>query len=225
MLCVMPENQQGIDWVVGDIHGHLSELMAALDSSGFNAQRDRLFSVGDLIDRGPDSHGVLDLLFVPEGQRQWFFPVRGNHEQLMIDAIDGDVADRLNWIRNGGQWGLDIDPGDLQMIVEDKLRHLPLAIEVPCSDRTVGIVHADVSSGVWGRFSPVNDLWSRSRFGGARARGPRVEGVDVVVVGHCVLDSVTCHQNVVGIDTGVYRPDGRLTLMRLSDVVSVICGP
>ncbi|MCA4078770.1 metallophosphoesterase, partial [Pseudomonas kurunegalensis] len=48
-------NRAGRDFAVGDIHGHFTRLQAALDSAGFDPAIDRLFSVGDLVDRGPDS--------------------------------------------------------------------------------------------------------------------------------------------------------------------------
>ena len=52
-------NTHGRDFVVGDIHGCFDLLQQALDEAAFNPDRDRLFSVGDLIDRGPQSPQVL----------------------------------------------------------------------------------------------------------------------------------------------------------------------
>jgi len=77
-----PANTNGRDFVVGDIHGCLDELMSLLAEVRFDPKNDRLFSVGDLVDRGPRSHASLQLLKKP-----WFFPVRGNHEQLLIDHL------------------------------------------------------------------------------------------------------------------------------------------
>ena len=70
-----PPNEYGDDFVVGDIHGHRQRLLDELARQGFNKAKDRLFSVGDLIDRGPDSFDTLALLSEP-----WFHFVRGNHE-------------------------------------------------------------------------------------------------------------------------------------------------
>ena len=63
-------NNTGRDFVVGDIHGCFSGLEAALDNVGFDVQIDRLFAVGDLIDRGRESARVIDFLKSP-----WFFSV------------------------------------------------------------------------------------------------------------------------------------------------------
>lgn len=75
----IPENTQGKDWVVGDIHGQYDILMEALDNISFDRTKDRLFSVGDLVDRGPKVFECLRLLKEP-----WFFAVKGNHENMFL---------------------------------------------------------------------------------------------------------------------------------------------
>lgn len=75
-------NHVGRDFVVGDIHGCYSTLIKLLEKIEFHKGRDRLFSVGDLVNRGPDSIECLGLLKQP-----WFFSVRGNHEQMLIDYL------------------------------------------------------------------------------------------------------------------------------------------
>jgi serine/threonine protein phosphatase 1 len=60
---------------VGDIHGHFQRLQQCLEAVGFDPAVDRLFSVGDLVDRGPHSEAALDWLAQP-----WFHAVQGNHE-------------------------------------------------------------------------------------------------------------------------------------------------
>ena len=75
-------NTHGRDFVVGDIHGMLSLLTQLLQDVRFDASTDRLFSTGDLVDRGEDSRGALMLLKEP-----WFFPVRGNHEDMLLDYL------------------------------------------------------------------------------------------------------------------------------------------
>jgi serine/threonine protein phosphatase 1 len=58
-----------------NLHGKYNELINALAQIGFNFGDDRLFSVGDLVDKGKDSKKVVDLL-----QKDWFHAIRGNHE-------------------------------------------------------------------------------------------------------------------------------------------------
>lgn len=79
-IITLPVNTQGTDYVMGDLHGCYSLLQAALDTVNFDPARDRLFSVGDLVDRGPDSLKCLQLLKQP-----WFYAVLGNHERMLMD--------------------------------------------------------------------------------------------------------------------------------------------
>ena len=78
----LPANTVGRDFIVGDLHGCLDLLHAELARLQFEPAKDRLFSVGDLADRGPDSMGCLRLLREP-----WFHAVRGNHEDMLIAYV------------------------------------------------------------------------------------------------------------------------------------------
>lgn len=91
-------NTAGRDFAVGDIHGHFTRLQAALNAAGFDPAVDRLFSVGDLVDRGPESEDVIRWLNKP-----WFHPVRGNHDDYVCRY---DSCDQENWLYNGGAWFL-----------------------------------------------------------------------------------------------------------------------
>lgn len=84
-------------WLVGDIHGCFSLLMAKLRACRFDPGRILLVSVGDVIDRGPDSLRCLQLL-----RRRWVVAVRGNHEQMAMDALAS--AQTSLWFLNGGDW-------------------------------------------------------------------------------------------------------------------------
>ena len=65
----IPRNVSGRDFAVGDVHGHFSRLRQSLDRLGFDPALDRLFSVGDLVDRGPENEQVLDWLRQPGSTR------------------------------------------------------------------------------------------------------------------------------------------------------------
>lgn len=81
-------------WVVGDLHGCFSMLMAKLRQCRFDPWQDLLVSVGDVIDRGPDSLRCLVLL-----RKNWMVAVRGNHEQMALDALT--TGEQLLWQMNG----------------------------------------------------------------------------------------------------------------------------
>ncbi|MGC9207998.1 MULTISPECIES: metallophosphoesterase [Acidithiobacillus] len=78
-----PANLQGRDFIVGDLHGHPDVLYRLMDQVGFDVDTDRLFSVGDLVDRGPNSAAALDLLDAP-----WFYPVLGNHDAMLLATLN-----------------------------------------------------------------------------------------------------------------------------------------
>ena len=68
--------------MLGDLHGHYPALLHLLNTVQFDPTVDRLFSVGELIDRGPDSLACLQLL-----QQPWFYAVLGNHEAICLEAV------------------------------------------------------------------------------------------------------------------------------------------
>lgn len=199
--------------VVGDVHGYFSRLRARLDEVGFDAKVDRLFSVGDLIDRGPESPQALEWIDQP-----WFFAVRGNHEDY---AVRYRTVDRANWSRYGGDWFLELDPKEQQRISE-RLARLPLAMEIATEKGPVGIVHADCPVPDWRRLD-LSDrrvrnfcMWSRSRL--EQGRESRIHGLRALVVGHTPLKEPATLGNVVHIDTAGWTDEGRFTLLDLASL-------
>jgi serine/threonine protein phosphatase 1 len=95
----LPPNTLGRDFVIGDLHGSLSCLDNLFANIKFDPVVDRLISVGDLVDRGPESLLCLELLYEP-----WFHCVLANHEQMMLAAFYGGHIGRY-WLQNGGMWG------------------------------------------------------------------------------------------------------------------------
>ena len=94
-------NLLGKDYVVGDLHGSYSAFLNMLTGINFDKSVDRMFSVGDLVDRGPDSVSCLSLLREP-----WFHSVLANHEQMMLDKFMGGWSGAY-WYQNGGRWGTE----------------------------------------------------------------------------------------------------------------------
>ena len=92
-------NLLGRDFVIGDLHGNIRLFNKFLAHINFDEAVDRIFSVGDLVDRGEDSLGCLKLI-----TKDWFKAVLANHEQMMIDRFRGGYSGAY-WFRNGGEWG------------------------------------------------------------------------------------------------------------------------
>lgn len=88
-------------YVVGDVHGMLFKLEKLLDKIPIDIERDTLAFVGDYIDRGPDSKGVLDLIFRLTDQGMRTICLKGNHEVMCRDFLRG--RDPLPFLVNGGK--------------------------------------------------------------------------------------------------------------------------
>lgn len=111
-------------WVIGDVHGCHTTLMALIDRLPSDAQ---LCFVGDLIDRGPDSAKVVE--FVKSGGHHC---VLGNHEQMMLDHQPQlGYGDTPIWFRNGGYETLASYNGDTDLLDSHKewMLELPLYLE------------------------------------------------------------------------------------------------
>lgn len=100
-LLTFGPNEAGRDFVIGDLHGSLTCYENLIKHLKFDPSKDRMFSVGDLVDRGPDSLGTLGLLRQP-----WFHAVLSNHEQMMLEAFNGGYMGQY-WLPNGGLWGFE----------------------------------------------------------------------------------------------------------------------
>jgi serine/threonine protein phosphatase 1 len=221
-------NMVGRDWAVGDIHGHFRLLQTILDNMGFDPGVDRLFSVGDLVDRGPDSDLALDWLDFP-----WFHPVRGNHEDMCIRWPNGNM-DAGNYTANGGGWNVANTP-DVQRQFSDALSSLPIAIQVATEQGLIGIVHADCPFPTWRDFvvsledatvsrsmrGSIVDaaMWSRERIQSEDVSG--VPDVRAVIVGHTPLKRPAILGNVYHIDTGGWFRDGYFTLIDLATLETI----
>lgn len=91
-------------YAVGDIHGRLDLVRAAIEAIAKHAgpQSFRVVFLGDYVDRGPDSRGVIECLM--ELARSWpVLCLKGNHEDLMVRAVTRpDRANLYGWLANGG---------------------------------------------------------------------------------------------------------------------------
>src|SRR5689334_8625527 len=88
---------------IGDIHGCSTALDALLNAVRPDAN-DLVVALGDYVDRGPDSIGVLDrLLHLKNGTQ--LISLCGNHEQMMLEAKD-DEGKFKDWLKNGGDAAL-----------------------------------------------------------------------------------------------------------------------
>lgn len=218
-------------YFVGDIHGQYIPLLNALSESGFDPKSgDVLVSVGDLIDRGPQSLQVLELL-----DNHWFKAVMGNHEELLINglaAMEGrrPSSDIQNWqLFNGGEW-YNESPVVKRRVAEllPKIKALPYAIQVETELGSIGVIHADAPEHVWPDATSFSSaefrkkaIWDRNN--GLRAQAlamreqveqtnlesHRVVGIDRMIVGHTMMpnNKPILIENTLYLDVGAGRGD------------------
>lgn len=207
-------------FIVGDIHGEITKLNDKLKEVGFNKEFDHLISVGDLIDRGEDSHACLNLV-----DESWFDCVRGNHEQMAYDAITGGTRElEDHWYMNGGDWyynSLTCEKNDIAGDVKRHVEFMPHVIELHYRDKVTIICHADWGSNYYHtdmEMPEINLLWSRDRVSEMKRTGDysRIVGADLFVFGHTPMRSPLHVANQLYIDTGACFGK-ELTVLNLSD--------
>lgn len=234
------ENKVGRDFVVGDLHGHYDELIAELDSLDFDFQHDRLFTVGDLCDRGPKSEEVIELTNEP-----WFFSVRGNHDQFILDRYESERVmitrgydehspDENHFRVTGFEsiWFFELEK-QRQRELGELLMVLPYVIEVEYKCKLIGITHAGVPVGFESWTDFVNDIDSRSTREltlrhrrhaqhASRKKSKWIEGINYTVHGHSCFIEPVFSQNSCFIDT--FDKSEGLTVLSLEDVVESFKG-
>jgi serine/threonine protein phosphatase 1 len=228
-----PSLPQGeLVYAVGDIHGR-ADLMrsllqhieddAARTSSAPNKQ---LIFLGDYIDRGPDSRGVVELLLsgLPEGFTAHY--LKGNHEDILLKFL-GDPSQLDHWLMNKGEttmqsYGVDIE-GLYRMDATPETWRKAFVTALPDSHwrfyrglklcHVIGdyaFVHAGVRPGVALFAQDPEDLvWIRGEFLNSDANFGKV-----VVHGHSPVEAPEVRPNRINIDTGAVF-SGRLTAIRL----------
>jgi len=213
-------NQVGRDYVMGDLHGGYDEMFEFLEDLGFHFENDRLFSLGDIVDRGPKSLECLKLIREP-----WFYAVQGNHEDMMLNSIL-DGLDAEMWLANGGMWALDVVPDELWELCNE-VRKLPYAMTVETPEGKFGMCHAEPPTRRWSdvEHPTIYDvnvmLWARKLAKMAKSTGQsrhniQIDGVVKVYCGHSVFKEVTHLGNITFIDTGCGFDFGRLSIMEIS---------
>ena len=115
-----PLNEKGRDFIVGDIHGCLDLFLDKLKEIDFDFEKDRMFSVGDLVDRGPNSLDCLKLI-----RSDWFHSVRGNHEDMLIGCVLHNSWNWDNWMANGGNWVNAEDLNEVKMMAKEAEKAVP----------------------------------------------------------------------------------------------------
>lgn len=201
--------------VIGDVHGCLDELRALLAEAGFRPGEDALVSVGDLVNKGPDSVGVVRLVRALGGRA-----VLGNHDDLVLRCVAARrTGDDTSFGDNVRRIAKRLDDDDVAW-----LESLPLTIAI--EDLHTLVVHAGLVPGVpLGSQAREHVITMRSlRSDGSPTK--RIEegvpwaslwpGPELVLFGHDAVRGLQRWPYAIGLDTGcVYG--GRLTGLLLPE--------
>ncbi|MFM0053250.1 metallophosphoesterase [Caballeronia grimmiae] len=212
VVCRHPANEIGRDFVVGDLHGCVDALRYLLREIGFDGSRDRLFSVGDLIDRGTDSLAAIELIDKP-----WFYPVLGNHEDSLIAVATGAMR-RQAWYAIGGSWAETLADEQLKTLAT-RLARLPLVRVVGEGERRFNVLHAEffgsdaeLDAAEFADQTRSQMLWGRGLALGNADPGLQ-RGLSPTYCGHTPMRAVRQIGSQIFIDTGAFASEGRLTIV------------
>lgn len=223
----IPANAKGRDFVAGDLHGERLLLKKFMDQVHFDPAADRVISVGDLVDRGPDSPGTLALLAEP-----WFFAVKGNHECMLLDCLREYAHSGrpglacAHYFFNGGDWlsghlesGAGLRAGSPLQDLVGVLANLPLLLvvgkgkagryNVVHAELPAGMQDADVDALVSETTGALQDIliWSRRIMGKEPWDGlPSRNGLSPTYCGHTVSATVRMRDGHICLDTGACLP-------------------
>jgi serine/threonine protein phosphatase 1 len=213
-------------YAIGDVHGHFdlfAKLIALInaDAKISPAEQTKIIVIGDLIDRGPHSAEVVECLRKYTDQSDRMIVLKGNHEQVMVQALRGDLEALNAWLQFGGDttldsWGVSRDAieGPLPELFRAAVNAVPQDVlrwleRLPLTHRSQDFffVHAGIRPGVdLDEQRPADMLWITDDF--LDVQEPHQA---VIVHGHSICEhgpEILRHR--IGLDTGAYRT-GRLS--------------
>lgn len=208
-------------YAIGDVHGRLdllTDLLAKIeaDNAGRPPAKTWLVMLGDLIDRGPESRGVIDLFLKRPPNFGRLVLLMGNHEEMMLRGLSGEPEVIPNWLKYGGMecaesYGVPTEriAGHNPQFMEAEIKHavpqehLDFLRSFHDSFRFGDylFVHAGIRPGIPLEEQDHKDLrWIRDDFLECRE-----EHGMVVVHGHTVVEAPDDRGNRIAIDIGAYH--------------------
>jgi len=225
-------------FVVGDIHGRCAQLLNLLDMLPRDPQSDTLVFLGDLIDRGADAPGCVDhILKLRRENPERIICLRGNHEQMLMDFLEGHNSIWLTPVTGGERTfeqytrhpvraQTEADLKEMRRLFEEKFpaEHLEFMRSLPFyyEDEHAIYVHAGLDEGKHpSESSPMSLLWMRDMDFYKNYRGkPCVFGHTPTPLlplrGRLGRHGIYISHSAVGLDTG-YNHQSPLSCLSLPD--------
>ncbi|HXA02165.1 MAG TPA: metallophosphoesterase family protein [Cytophagaceae bacterium] len=191
-----------MNFAITDIHGCAKTFRVLVEKLGLNPN-DHLYLLGDFINKGPDSKGVLELIFELKAEGLQLHCVRGNHDQMLLDVIKGTSM---------GRWGLEdqykktlesfhvVKPHDIPSKYIELLNSMPYYIE---TDKYL-FVHAGFDFSIKDPFSDFISMMNIKRIElvKEKAKGK------IIIHGHLpqaidgIRHTVAHKQEIINLDNG-----------------------
>ena len=225
-------------FVVGDIHGRCAQLLNLLDMLPRDAQKDALVFLGDLIDRGADAPGCVEhIMKLRRESPERVICLRGNHEQMLLDFVDGQATIWLTPVTGGERTfeqytgravrvHSEQDLEEMRRVFAESVprEHLEFMQSLPFyyEDDHAIYVHAGLDEGKHPReSSPMSLLWMRDMDFYKNYRGkPCVFGHTPTPLlplrGRLGRHGIYISHSAVGLDTG-YNHQSPLSCLSLPD--------
>ena len=197
-------------WVIGDIHGYIETLRSLIENLNLGS-KDIVICLGDMVDRGPDSAGVVKLFMEKEN----LYSLKGNHEQMLL--MDWEETNGLGNYSHDGFWS-SLSPLSREDMIEIMtfIRFLPTEIILD----KFRLVHAGYCDMPYAESleqqTDTERLWSRDIF---TVNYP-FDQERTVIVGHTIIQNYGVigdnevwnstkllkdgRASAIGIDTGIY---------------------
>ena len=219
----LESNKKGRDFVVGDLHGCYNALKKLLEKVDFNTKKDRLISVGDLIDRGPDSIKCLELLKKP-----WFYCVLGNHEDILIKYLENIPQKKPydeEWLNEMGETYTERRKFARSYL--KKLKELPFVLSVGDNNDHFYVVHAELIDrhkrvkkkhvDNWDfvnlKYTEYHAIWGRKVYDYSNKGEiyfPHDNKLSDIYCGHCILEAPVRVGKQIFLDRGAFVPYGNI---------------
>lgn len=217
-------------YAIGDIHGRLDLLDQLIgqieeDDRRRDSSQTLIIFLGDLIDRGPDSRGVVERAIELHAAARNIRFLMGNHEEVFLRAVEGDLRALRMLLRIGGDetifsYGIDRDEYrrlDFEALAVALKANVPeehidflSGFEQSIELGDYLFVHAGIRPGVAiSEQSPADMRWIRDEF-----LRHREDYGKLVIHGHSVSEDIDIRANRIGIDTGAFAT-GRLAAIGL----------
>ena len=200
---------------IGDIHGHTTALKAILGEVNPSSS-DQVVFLGDYVDKGPDVAGTLELMSSLSSEHDWIF-LRGNHDQMMIDASRNPSAFGVWECLSGDDPLASYGAGSTEELLRKVPDHHMRFLEERCSDYYETDAFIFAHAGIRPHVSPCDEEIERLQWTVLSSAAPHLSG-RTIVCGHSSQETgqVADFGHTICIDTGITK--GKyLTCLDLGD--------